>query len=205
MTEQISVKLSLSIIYVYGTVNGEEAEFVYMGDGVWQAIVEKATEGKYEVYIIAYNSLGSQTIYETVIYKLDGMIDPKCNWTRDDFYNAEDLVRVEANIQYIADNLLSLGYHPELGPLKADWTMQDFPYIRLIKQIDENIDKLRESFYTPEGFQDKKDWENEGHNFSYEDANRFEKNLYLLDHVINLLRSSVVYSGTFYSGQEVVL
>lgn len=48
MTEQLSVKLGLDIIYVYGTVNGVEATFTLVEAGIWSAVVDKAVDGKYE-------------------------------------------------------------------------------------------------------------------------------------------------------------
>ncbi len=204
MTEQISVNLANDIIYVYGIVNDVEVSFELVEIGVWSAVVDKAEDGRYVVSITAYNSLGTQTEYNTTIYKLGGLIPPKMNWARYDYYNAADLVRVEANTQYIADMLIDMGYIPDVGAIKADWEMTDFPYLSEIKRVDINIDELKNCFYAPDGWENKKDWDT-NKTFSYVDANRFEKNLYLLDYIIELLKDGTIYSGTFYSGQDVIL
>lgn len=204
MTEQISVNLANDIIYVYGIVNDVEVSFELVEIGVWSAVVDKAEDGRYVVSITAYNSLGTQTEYNTTIYKLGGLISPKINWTRHDYYNAADLVRVEANVQYIKDILADMGYLPDIDTIRADWEMTDFPYLSEIKRVDINIDELKNCFYAPDGWENKKDWDT-NKTFSYIDANRFEKNLYLLDYIIGLLKDGTIYSGTFYSGQDVVL
>lgn len=204
MTEQLSIKLNLDIIYVYGTVNGVEATFSLVEAGIWQAVVDRAEDGRYEVVITAYNSLGTPTVYETVIYKLNELIQSKLNWTKDDYYNAEDLVRVEANIQFVADYLESMGYHAELQEIYANWKMEDFPFRSYINRIETNIDALQECFYAPEGWGEKKTWVQDM-KFSWQDALRYEKNLQLLTEIINLIKDGTVYAGTFYAGQEVIL
>lgn len=204
MTEQLNVSLGLDVVYVYGTVNGVEATFNLVESGIWSAVVQKAADGKYIVSITAYNSLGTPTTYEATIYKLDGLIQSKLDWTQWDYYNVEDLFRVEANTQFVADYLGSMGYNADLQQVKTDWTMFGFPTITEMNRIENNIDALKECFYAPEGWQDKKTWI-KGKKFSWEDALRFERNLHLLTQMINLIKDATIYSGTFNSGQEVIL
>lgn len=201
--ERISIKLGLGIVYVSGKVNDIEKEFTLEENGIWTTIAEKAEDSKYKIEITAYNSLGTSTTLETVIYKLDGLIQSKLDWTQWDYYNAEDLVRVEANTQFVADYLATMGYIADLQEVKADWAMQDFPTIAQINRIEDNIDALQECFYAPEGWDNKKIWA-KGKKFSWEDALRYEKNLYLLTEIINLIKDATVYSGTFSAGQEVI-
>ncbi len=204
MTEQLQVNLGLDTIYVYGTVNGMEAEFNLVETGIWSAVVPKAADGKYIISIAAYNSLGTSTSYEATMYKLDGLIQSKLDWTQWDYYNAEDLIRVEANTQFVAEYLESMGYIADLQQVKTDWTMFGFPTIAEINRVESNIDVLKECFYAPEGWQDRKIWI-KGKKFNYEDALRYEKNLHLLTQMINLIKDATVYSGTFNLGQEVIL
>lgn len=204
MTEQLSVKLGLDIIYVHGTVNGMEATFTLVETGLWSAVVDRAQDGKYVVVITAYNSLGTPTVYENTIYKLDDLIQSKLDWTRNDYCNAEDLVRISANTQFVADYLESMGYYADIEFVKADWTMEDYPTITQINRIEDNIDALQDCFYAPEGWGDKKTWVKKM-KFSWEDTLRYERNLYLLTQIINLIKDATVYCGTFSSGQEVIL
>jgi len=124
--EQLQVNLGLDVIYVNGTVNGVEATFTLVETGLWSAVVDKAADGKYAVVITAYNSLGTPTTYENTIYKLDNLIQSKLDWTQWDYYNAEDLVRVEANTQFVADYLEVWDIMRYLLTVKADWAMQDY-------------------------------------------------------------------------------
>ncbi len=202
--EQLQVSLGLDIIYVYGTVNGVEATFTLAEVGIWSAVVDKASDGKYIVSITAYNSLGTPTTYEATIYKLDGLIQSKLNWTQWDYYNFEDLIRVEANTQFVADYLESMGYIADIQQVKTDWTMFNYPTLTQMNRIEDNINALQECFYAPVGWQEKKTWIKKM-KFSWEDALRYEKNLHLLTQMINLIKDATVYAGTFNSGQEVIL
>lgn len=201
--EQVQVSLGLDIIYVHGSVNGIEATFSLVETGLWSAVVDKAVNGKYTVVITAYNSLGTATTYETTIYKLEGLIQSKLDWTQWDYYNAEDLIRVEANTQFVADYLESMGYIAGLQQIKVDWTMLDYPTLSTINKIESNIEKLKNCFYAPNGWQDRKTWVTKM-KFSYQDALRFEKNLDLLVKIIDLIKNSTKYAGTFSAGQEVI-
>lgn len=204
MTEQLQVNLGLDIIYVYGTVNGIEATFNLVEAGIWSAVVPKAADGKYIISIAAYNSLGTSTTYEATMYKLSGLIQSKLDWTQWDYYNAEDLIRVEANTQFVADYLGSMGYIAGLQQVKTDWTMFGFPTIAEINRVEDNIDALKECFYAPAGWGDRKTW-SKGKKFNWKDALRYEKNLHLLTQMINLIKDATVYAGTFNAGQEVIL
>lgn len=128
----------------------------------------------------------------------------KLDWTQLDNYNFEDLNRVESNIQVITDILESMAYIPELQAIKDDWTMQDFPTLAQINRIESNIDALRQSFFAPIGWENRKIWVS-GKRFNWEDALRLERNLNLLQQLIILIKDSMKHSGTFYAGQEVIL
>lgn len=202
--EQLQVILANDIIYVHGTVNGIEATFTLVEIGLWSAVVDKAEDYKYVIVITAYNSLGTPTTYEATMYKFDGYIPSKFDWTKYDYYNAEDLVRVESNTQFIADELTKLSYIPNIDVIKTDWDEEKLPYRNEIKRVERNIDALKECFYTPIGWQNIKDWDVEK-KFNYLDAIRFEQNLHALLTTLENLKANMKYSGTFASGQEVVL
>lgn len=201
MNEQISINLSSDISYVNGTVNGEEASFSLTAPGEWSATVPKASDGKYVISITAYNSLGTATTYNTVMYKLDDIINPKTNWTEYDYYNADDLNRVEANIQYIAEYLNSLAYNVILEDVKTDRDMTSIEFLSGINRVERNIDAIRNSFITPPGWLNKKIWAL-GIGFDYKDANRLENNLKLLYEWAVIVKENLIYCGTFSCGSE---
>lgn len=204
MTEQLNINLTSDISYVSGTVNGGETSFSLTSPGIWTAIVPKAEDGRYEVDITAYNNLGSSTNYHTIIYKLDDLQDLKTNWTSEDFYNAEDLNRVEANIEFIADYLYSIDYPVELGGIVTDRNMMDIDFISSINRVEDNLENIRSKMdIIPPGYGSKKTWTNRM-GFNYEDANRYERNLELLYKWAQLICESYRYCGTFICGEEVI-
>ena len=129
--EQLSINLASDISYVSGIVNGEEATFSLTSPGIWSATVPKAEDGRYTIEITAYNNLGTPTVYNTIIYKLEGMIPGKTNWTSNDYYNAEDLNRVEANTQFVAEYLESIDFTIPLEEVKAGRDMISIDFISI--------------------------------------------------------------------------
>lgn len=204
MSEQISVDLGLDISYVYGTVNGVEASFTLTSPGVWSAVVDKAANCRYEVHILAYNSLGSSTEYNTIVYRLDDMMAPKLDWNREDYYNAEDLNRVEANTQFIAEYLKDMFYTVELEDVKTDRDKTSLDFISSINRVERNIEALRANFITPAGYKDHKSWIL-GMAFTYLDANRYENNLNLIYLLAQLVKKNFKYCGTYACGEEGVI
>lgn len=138
----------------------------------------------------------------TIWQKVDDMI-PGVVWRYNDYYNTEDLNRVEANTQFIADLLSSMGYNAEIQLSDSDWSMLKFPTNAQINRIELNLESLKNSFYTPPGYGNMKVWPQKTR-FSYEDANRYERNLELLYKWAKLIYESYKYCGTFACGEEVI-
>lgn len=200
MNEQLSINLSSDVNYVYGTVNGVEAIFTLTSPGIWSATVSKALDGKYVISITAYNSAGTSTMLETVIYKLDDIIPLKTDWAKEDFYNAEDLNRVEADTQFIAElikNLLLEDVRLEPIVVNRDYTSIEFA--DSFNRLEGNISKLK-TFDLPNWQPLKTNWK-VGEPFSYKDANRYEQNL---DILYKLLTRGLKYCGDFSCGEEVI-
>lgn len=72
MTQNISVTLARSVVYVSGIVNGVEYTFTLADttdEGtVWSAVVERAANDIYNIDITAIDSVGNVTTFSTVIY-----------------------------------------------------------------------------------------------------------------------------------------
>ena len=201
--EQLSINLSLEITYVSGTVNGEVANFSLSAPGVWSAVVPVSEDGKYVISITAYNNLGTATVYNTIIYKLEGMLQPKINWTSEDYYNAEDLNRVEANIQFVVEYLLSIDYMILLEEIKTGRDMTSIDFVSSINRVERNLDSIRSNMINPPGYGPMKLWTNKI-GFDYRDANRYEKNLELLYKWAHLIFDSYKYCGEFVCGEDVI-
>lgn len=201
--EQLSINLASDISYVSGIVNGEEATFSLTSPGIWSATVPKAEDGRYTIEITAYNNLGTPTVYNTIIYKLEGMIPGKTNWTSNDYYNAEDLNRVEANTQFVAEYLESIDFTIPLEEVKAGRDMISIDFISSINRIERNLDSVRSNMITPPGYGPMRVWTNRI-GFDYRDANRYERNLELLYKWAHLIFDSYKYCGEFVCGEDVI-
>lgn len=201
MTETLSVALGLEVIYVSGMVNGIEAVFSLAAPGVWEAVVPKAEDGLYHVSITAYNSLGTPTTYETTIYRGEGLIPLKTDWGPQDYYGPDDLNRVEANTQFIAEYLGTAGYPVALEDVKVDRDVTDYEFADSLTRVEQNIDAIRAVFMEPPGYQQPRAWQ-AGKRHSYVDANRVEQNLQLLYDWAVVVVGGLRYCGTFYCGED---
>lgn len=103
---------------------------------------------------------------------------PKTDWTEDDFYNFDDLDRVEEDAEFVRNLILMFDAVPVFTIVKnRDITAIDFS--DSFNRIESNIEMLG-TRYKPTGWVDPKtDWE-AGASFDYTDSNRLEKNLSLL-------------------------
>lgn len=204
MNEKLSINLSLDISYVHGTVNGEIAQFELAGEGLWTTIVPKAPKGKYEISITAYNSLGTSSVYETTIYKLATVQPFKTDWTSQDYYNFEDLNKVENNTIAVKDLVEILRSEVHLGEIDIDRDIKSIPFADALNRVERNINILGNKLYKPKRWiPPKLEWAYD-QPFSYEDANRLEYNLLLLYNYAKGNIDSFKYCGLYICGEEVI-
>lgn len=128
-------------------------------------------------------------------------INPKTNWGDMDYYNAEDLNRVEANTQFIAEYLNSLSYNITLEVVKTDRDVTGIEFLSSINRVERNIEAIKNNFITPPGWLNSKLW-SLGMGFSYKDANRLETNLKLLYDWALIVKENLIYCGTFACGTD---
>ncbi|WP_340391923.1 hypothetical protein [Paenibacillus sp. FSL E2-0190] len=129
---------------------------------------------------------------------------PKINWLPTDFYNSDDLNRVENNIQHLATMLGSyLGQTITLSVV-LNRTMTRFEYFDSLNRIESNISLLVSKFYIPAGWEASKTTWSSDQAFGYSDANRLERNLFLLYELLNKTIDNYKFSGTFSSGEAVL-
>ena len=131
------------------------------------------------------------------------MITPKVDWNSNDYYNFEDLNRVESNIQFVADYLVNTGYTIPLESIVINRDMLSIDFISSINRVERNLDSIRTNLVTPPNYGDMKVW-SKGLGFNFEDANRYERNLLLLYKWAELIAQSFKYCGDFYCGEEVI-
>ena len=107
--------------------------------------------------------------------------------------NLSDLVRIEDNISYLADRLISYRYPIVVN--SKQWVKSDLPNIDDMKRIATNIRNLFNGFTTPSEYSPIPDVM-----LSYQDVNAIERNLYLLREMLNTMEGSFIKSGTYKSG-----
>ena len=203
MTEQVSVKLSSDILYVEGYVNGSLSEFQKQEDNIWSAIVDKAEDNIYEVYIKAYNSNGlsaevSTTLYYGVNLIYDRTTRDLYDKTDKAFYNATDLNRVETATEYIAKLLKLYSYYRSQLIFKKDWLLLDFPTKEEMNRYLKNIRLLIDSFYL---YKNTPKLPESMENLNINMANNIEKILADLNQLIENMISQFYYCGERFSGE----
>jgi hypothetical protein len=128
-------------------------------------------------------------------------ITPKTDWTANDYYNADDLNRVENNTAEVAAYLASIHYQVPVITVILDRGNTDIDFISSINRVEGNIETLKNFFIAPPGYQAKKTWA-VGIGFDYRDANRLENNLKLLYEWAQLAGMNQIFCGTFMCGED---
>ena len=198
----LSVSLPSEIIYVSGTVNGTAYTWTLM-EGAWTATVERAADDTYAVALTAVTAAGTSTNYAlTLYYGLLSLITDRtradvANQTDKGFYNASDLNRVGAAVEYIAGRFTALGYACPVT-VKKDWLTSDAPTTSQLATYRQNIVTLRALIAvmqsTPEAPASMA-------GLNYVKANNIEQILLDLDALITNITKSWCFSGELYAGE----
>ena len=198
----LSVSLPSEIIYVSGTVNGTAYTWTLI-EGSWTATVERAADDTYAVALTAVTAAGTSTNYAlTLYYGLLSLITDRtradvANQTDKGFYNASDLNRVGAAVEYIAGRFTALGYACPVT-VKKDWLTSDAPTASQLETYRQNIVTLRSQIAvmasTPEAPASMA-------GLNYVKANNIEQILLDLDALIDKLIKSWYFSGEVYAGE----
>lgn len=131
------------------------------------------------------------------------LLEPK-TFTSNDYYNYYDLNRVELNTLATKDLAEILRKDIDLENIDFDRNMKAFPFADILNKVERNIDKLGNELYKPKSYINPKlDWA-PGMPFSYEDANRLERNLQLLYNYAKGNIDSIKYAGEGFVGKGVI-
>ena len=201
-TQVLSVTLPSEIIYVTGTVNGTAHTWTLI-EGAWTATVDRAADDTYHVALTAVNAVGTSSNLElTLYYGLLTLITDRtamdvAQKTAKGFYNATDLNRVGAAVEYVAERFRALGYDCPVY-VKKDWSESDTPTAGQMETYRQNIATLRRQIAvmkstpeTPETIR----------RLDYIRANNIEQILLDLDALIDRLIKSWYFSGELYAGE----
>lgn len=132
-------------------------------------------------------------------------VTPKTDWTTDDYYNFQDLNRVEGNIDALADLIATYATRPGVVGVLTSRDMSSIEFFDSLNCIENNLIILANASYQPPGWVTAKtNWASLDP-FGFVDANRLESNLQNLLTLINNIKASFIYAGTFAAGQDIVL
>ncbi|MCF0149598.1 MAG: hypothetical protein HUJ77_14530 [Clostridium sp.] len=202
MNEQISIRLTSDVSYINGTVNNVSATFTLTSENTWSATVPKSRDGKYLINITVYKNSGVSYSYITTLYRGYELIPCKTNWSKDDYYNYDDLNRVECNINYIADTIATFRDRSILQGVKVDRNNTSIEFSESLNRIESNIQSICDSFHTPVGFLGTKtDWRS-GQYFDYKEANRLEDNIEKIYKLVVSTINAFKYCGAFTCGGD---
>lgn len=112
--------------------------------------------------------------------------------------NMADINRIEDNIKYLSEKLSEYGYSSYLVAKK--WSMSDMPTAKDITRITSNVNELIASYYKPIGAV-----EVSASMLNYTEINTLEKNLYLIQRLLDSMVRSFKLSGDFNSGGSMFL
>ena len=198
----LSVSLPSEIIYVSGTVNGTAYTWTLI-EGAWTATVERAANDTYAVALTAVTAAGVSTNYTlTLYYGLLSLITDRtradvANETDKGFYNASDLNRVGAAVEYIAGRFAALGYACPVT-VKKDWLTSDAPTASHLETYRQNIVTLRGQIAV---MQSTPNAPASMAGLNYVKANNIEQILLDLDALITNITKSWCFSGEVYAGE----
>ncbi len=112
--------------------------------------------------------------------------------------NVSDLIRIEGNIEYLADFLNDLHF-PINAPVKTDWVMTDIPTAEDVNRILGNVMEIRTKYYPSYGVEAPQNM------LTYEDINKVELNLLRLQEMIYSMILGYKRCNTFNSGSTFFL
>lgn len=200
--QSISVRTPSNAQYVSGTVNGIKTIWTRTGMTRWTTITERSDDFLYhlELDITLTSGLTYHTQYD-VTYGLrlitDRTEDDVAKETSKGFYNAEDLNRVGAAMEYLQGRFQSYGFDIHITP-RTNWRMEDIPLYADMKEYLSEVETLRRqiSLYktTPNTPPDMEF-------LTWEEANDIEKILQDIEMLLTFMVQAWFYSGDLYSGE----
>jgi hypothetical protein len=130
-------------------------------------------------------------------------LTPKTNWVSTDYYNANDINRVENNIGMVRQMLVAIGYNISAMTINTSRVNSNYDLVSSINRIENNLNNLRLEFVTPTNWLPLITWTIDT-KLTHNDANRWESNIKSLYDLATAVPQSFRHAGTFNSAQEVL-
>lgn len=201
-TRTLTTTLPTDTLYVSGTVNGVATTWTNTAGQTWETVAERSDNDVYVVALTIINSVGTttQTTF-TLYYGLHLVTDR----TQADVnagnekgsYNASDLNRVGAAMNYVADRLRYFGYNPAVSP-KTDWTDENWMAPFYVDQYLSDLAELRRQFAMMQSTPSVPD---DMVRLTYQEANNIEKILEDIDLLLTNAAKAWFFSGEVFSGE----
>lgn len=109
---------------------------------------------------------------------------PVTDWQPADYLNAADLTRIEGNIEWLSDYLMSHYYNVQTYPHR-EWEIADIPESTDIERICNKITEIMDNYYAPEGFEDSEISDIPDSPLDNDDVNYLERCLLLIKEMID--------------------
>jgi len=132
----------------------------------------------------------------------DPFLQAKTNWSPTDYYNFDDLNRVELMTEIVKEKVEEFRNKTITASFVSNRTKDSIEFAVSLRRIEKNILFLGNELLTPTGFiTPRTDWDY-NQSFSFEDANRLEKNLVILNNYVTGNVSARLYCGQYIVGDE---
>jgi hypothetical protein len=155
---------------------------------------------------LTYQQLNNYTheeLSEVKHSQLQGKLDFKTDWTKDDYYNFNDLNSVEIKTRLIAEQIELLKVCAINISNIENRDIKSIEFSESLNRIEENIKLLGNILHDPAGFMKPKTYWRFNMPFSYEDANRLETNLEVLYKYVTGNISYFRHCGAYTCGEEI--
>jgi hypothetical protein len=130
----------------------------------------------------------------------------KTDWLPSDYYNFEDLNRVEQATQVVRGRVAVFrGQLVTLEPIKTNRNTKTIEFADSLNRLETNIYRLIITFPETMSFREPKTNWTHDQPFDFSDAIRLEKNLYDMYYLIENNISNIPYCGTVIAGERGVL
>jgi len=189
---QQNVYISGDISYVSGAINGTSYVWTLTGDHVWSASnVTRSENGEYVIDLTAIDTAGNELHVTTTTYYGLHLIT---NREPGAYYNASDLNRVGAAVEYLAGRLHDNGYDVSVSP-KLSWTVLDIPSLTQMQTYLGDVGRIKDGFH---GTQEIPSGVN---GWYWYDANNIEKSLLEVEILLNrMIAATVAQCGILHAG-----
>lgn len=100
-------------------------------------------------------------------------IQPKTDWTKDDYFNASDFNRIKNNLVSLRDIANKMYKDFDIASLGNDKTYRDYFYADEINTIEDNFEKINRLTINM-GYGEKPVYRDNGYIMTFEELNRLE-------------------------------